>query len=288
MPLHALRTSGARPDIEALAERLEHHLWPEPLSISLFEANGTDHWDLEALFEAVPTREALGEALAGTGFGPDALVAGGLKDQDWVRQSLEGLKPIRAGRFVVHGTHDREHLPAGAIPLLIDAGLAFGTGHHETTRGCLLALEEALRGRRPERVLDVGTGTGVLAIAAAKVLKRVIVATDNDPVAIAVARENARLNAVAPLVRTAVADGTRSAVASRLGPYDLVFANILARPLKRLSGEIASRLARSGTLVLSGILARQAAGVQAAYAARGLTPVRRIQLGDWTTLVMKG
>ncbi|MCL4163688.1 UNVERIFIED_CONTAM: hypothetical protein GTU68_043847, partial [Idotea baltica] len=204
-------------------------------------------------------------------------------ERDWVRDSLAGLTPVVAGRIFVHGAHDRHNVPATSIAVEIDAGQAFGTGHHETTKACLLALGQIASVHRPSRVLDVGTGSGVLAIAAAKLLKSTITATDIDPVAVNVALENARLNQVAPLVKGVAAHGVRNAQVAEGGPYNLILANILAGPLAGLAGDISSQLAPNGYLVLSGILNHQAQRVISAYRARGPVLRRRLKLGDWTT-----
>jgi ribosomal protein L11 methyltransferase len=204
-----------------------------------------------------------------------------------VAESLAGLSPVVAGRFAVHGAHDRDRLPPHRIAIEIEAALAFGTGHHGTTRGCLLALDRWLKSRRPRqtRVLDVGTGTGVLAIAAAKAIGRSVLANDIDPAAIAIARENARSNGVGPRVVIVRASGMRArALAS--GRYDLVFANILLSPLKRMAAALARRTAAGGTLVLSGLLRDQANAALSIYRLQGLRLRWRIELEGWTTLCL--
>jgi ribosomal protein L11 methyltransferase len=219
------------------------------------------------------------------GAAADSLTFERLGQKDWVKASLEGLKPVRAGRFLVHGAHDRDAVRAHDWAIEIEAALAFGTGHHGTTRGCLLALAEQLKQRRPRRVLDVGTGTGVLAFAAARALKRPVVAGDIDPVAIEVAQRNARLNGVAPQFRAYAARGAHHALA-RAHRFDLVMANILARPLRRLAPSLARALAQGGTLILSGLLPGDVPGVLTAYAAQGLRLQRRRDLEGWVALTL--
>jgi ribosomal protein L11 methyltransferase len=206
---------------------------------------------------------------------------------DWVKTSLEGLRPVRAGRFLVHGAHDREQRRPGDLAIEIEAALAFGTGHHGTTKGCLLAMVRELRRRRPRHVLDVGTGTGILALAAAKAVRRRVVAGDIDAEAVRVARENARLNGVGSLIAFYTGPGVRHALADRRGRFDLVTANILARPLRRLAPALARVLAPDGTMILSGLLPGDVPGVLAAYAAQGLRLRSRSLIEGWATLDMK-
>jgi ribosomal protein L11 methyltransferase len=178
-------------------------------------------------------------------------------------------------------------VPRNAIGIEIEAALAFGTGHHGTTRGCLLALDALLRRRRPRRVLDVGTGTGVLAIAAARALRRAVLASDVDPVAVQVARANARHNGVGALVTFIIAQGVADHRIARAAPYDLILANILLRPLQRLAAPITRLLAPHGRMILSGLLPGQANAIVSAYAAQGLALERRILLDGWVTLAMR-
>ena len=208
-----------------------------------------------------------------------------LPDVDWVRRSLEGLAPVSAGRFFLHGAHDRARRRAGGIAIEIDAGTAFGTGHHGTTAGCLLVLDRLVRRRRPKRILDVGTGSGVLAIAAARVLHTTVIASDIDPEAVSVTRANARLNGVAGHVRALHATGLRHSRIAAAAPYDLIFANILARPLVALAGGLAGALSPGGMLILSGLTHDQRREVSAAYRNRGLIPAPPLCLGNWATLV---
>jgi ribosomal protein L11 methyltransferase len=208
-----------------------------------------------------------------------------LPDQDWIKLSQEGLPPVRAGRFFVYGAHDAGTVPHGVIPIRIEAGLAFGTGHHETTALCLSVLSDLARERSFRNVLDLGTGTGLLAIGAAKLWKRRVLASDIDPVAVEVARDNAIANNTGPLVRAVVADGLANPVLSRAAPYDLLIANILASPLTRLAPEIIRALAPGAMLVLSGLLTNQEKLVTSFYRDLRFLYVRRI--GPWSALVLE-
>jgi ribosomal protein L11 methyltransferase len=208
-----------------------------------------------------------------------------LADADWLALALSGLPPVRAGRFVVFGAHDQGRAPVNATGLRIEAAAAFGTGHHGTTLGCLLAFDDLLRRRRFEKVLDVGTGTGVLAIAAARAASRRVVGTDIDPVSVRIARENARLNrARAVFVR---ADGLGHLAVRQSGPFDLAFANILARPLVRLALSFRNAVKPGGGVILSGLLRGQQRMVLAAYQARGFRFERRYLRDAWATLVLR-
>ena len=207
-----------------------------------------------------------------------------IPDVDWIAKSLEGLKPVRAGRFVVHGSHDRGTARAGEIGIEIDAGQAFGTGHHGTTAGCLEVIFNVMRARKVKRVLDLGTGSGVLAIAARKLAPARVLATDIDPIATRVARENVRLNGIASGITLETAPGFHSTAFGRHGPFDLIIANILARPLMRMAPQLAAQLAPNGDVVLSGILASQRWKVIAAYNGAGLRHVRTIWREGWVTI----
>jgi ribosomal protein L11 methyltransferase len=208
-----------------------------------------------------------------------------LADADWLAMALSGLPPVRAGRFFIFGVHDRGRVAASTVNLRIEAGAAFGTGHHGTTVGCLVAYDALLKARDFERVLDVGTGTGVLAIAAARTGSRQVVGTDIDPISVRIARENAAVNQAR--CRFVVADGLRASAVRVQEPYDLVFANILAGPLVRLAQDIRGALKPGGTAVLSGLLRAQARTVLAAYLSRGFRLERRIGRDAWATLVLR-
>jgi ribosomal protein L11 methyltransferase len=206
--------------------------------------------------------------------------------KDWVKASLEDLAPVPAGRFVVHGAHDRARVPHNKLGIEIEAALAFGTGHHGTTRGCLLLLDHVLKARQPRRVLDLGTGTGVLAIAAAKALHGEVLASDIDPSSVRVAHENAQANGTGNRVKAIRATGFAAPDFASCGPFDLVLANILANPLRQLAGPMSRHLAPSAFVILSGLLTHQAASVIAAYRARGLVPVRHLKIEGWSSLLL--
>jgi ribosomal protein L11 methyltransferase len=210
-----------------------------------------------------------------------------LPDTDWVAQSLKGLPPVRAGRFLVHGGHDRDARRANDIAIEIEAGQAFGTGHHGTTAGCLRAIDRIARARPIANALDIGTGSGVLAIAIAKATKAPVLASDIDPLAVRIARDNIRFNGVADRVRAIVAGSLGKRVFRMSAPYDLVVANILAEPLVTLAPQTCRLLALGGTLVLSGLLSDQRARVVAAYRGRGLPLLRTFVLDGWLTLVFR-
>ena len=283
------RISTDRPAAHRLADALAERLDPETCAVSIFE-NG-ERWTVEAAFHNEAGRALISETVAQVA-GPDAandLVFSTIGTRDWVAASLEGLAPVYAGRFVVHGAHDRTRVRPNEIGIEIEAALAFGTGHHGTTRGCLIAFEtlrKATNVARRWRILDVGTGTGLLAIAAARSLHVSVLASDIDPLAVTVARENARLNHVAPLLRASTANGVAEGWI-RNRRYDVIFANILEAPLRRMSGPLSSLLAPGGRLILSGLLPSQAAGVIAAYRRQGLRLQFRLTLDDWVTLVMR-
>ncbi|WP_424627621.1 50S ribosomal protein L11 methyltransferase [Bradyrhizobium sp. SYSU BS000235] len=264
-------------------------IYPDPdLAIAAFEAPG-GRWDITMHFAEPPDEEmiralvtqAAGEAAAKT------IVFGTVEAKDWVKASLADLVPVHAGRYIVHGSHDRDRVPANKIGIEIEAALAFGTGHHGTTRGCLILLNQVLNQRTPGRVLDLGSGTGVLAIAAARSLKRRILASDIDPRSVLVARDNARLNGVGNLVEAIEATGFHSPQFAANGPFGLVLANILANPLRKLAPSLARHLAPNGFVILSGLLPHQASSVVATYRDNGLKLIRRLQIDGWSSLLMQ-
>lgn len=210
-----------------------------------------------------------------------------LPDIDWVTKSLEGLKPVRAGRFLVHGSHDRDARRPGDLAIEIEAGLAFGTGHHGTTSGCLEVLARVVRNERPRNALDLGTGSAVLAIALAKLAHIPVLATDIDPVATRVAAANARLNGAHAFIEAKTATGFHHPAFAARGPFDLIVANILARPLMRLAPGMARHMASGGSLVLSGILAEQRDAVLAAYRIQRFRHVSTLWREGWVTLHLK-
>jgi ribosomal protein L11 methyltransferase len=262
----------------------------DEIAVSAFERDeAADRWAVEFVFEHAPDKAAFRALLAdyaGAALA-DALAFETLREKDWVAASLEGLAPVPAGRFVIHGAHDRAKVPVNRIGIEIEAALAFGTGHHGTTRGCLLAFDALAKRRRIGRVLDVGTGTGVLAIAAARALRRPVLGSDIDPVAVRVARENAARNRAGALVSLFTAAGASAGRFRQAGQHDLIFANILAPPLRRMAHALAALLAPRGRLILSGLLPSQANAVASAYRAQGLHLERRYLFDGWATLVMR-
>lgn len=287
-PTHVFRITTDGRSARAMTELIGEIFDPAETAVAAFETEDDGPWLLEAYFSKQPDEAAIRDLLRPiVGEEADKGVFLPLEQQDWVKASLEGLKPVRAGRVFVHGSHDRDERRVNDVSIEIEAALAFGTGHHGTTKGCLLAFVDELKLRKPRHVLDVGTGTGILAFAAAKILKRPVVAGDIDPEAVRVAKENARLNGIASWMRLYVGPGVRSAEADRPGHFDLVFANILAKPLRILAPSLSRVASRDGTLILSGLLGRDVPGVLSAYAPQGWHLQRRYDLEGWAALVLK-
>jgi ribosomal protein L11 methyltransferase len=268
---------------------------PPTLMTSEGDPAQPDNWRLDAYFEAKPTSAdiALLRSLVPSAAGISPVIER-LGKEDWVSLSQQGLEPIRAGRFFVHTPEHRRYVPYDAITLEIDAGRAFGTGHHETTAGCLLALDTLKRrGAQFSNILDLGTGTGVLAFAAHRLWPAArVTASDIDPVAIDVARANARINGIPTgrargQIELLVAAGLRHRRLRTRAPFDLILANILAGPLIELAPSLAASLAPGGTLVLAGLLDQQAEKLTAAYRRQGLMPYLSIPKREWPTLVMR-
>jgi ribosomal protein L11 methyltransferase len=210
-----------------------------------------------------------------------------LPDTDWIKLSQQGLPPVRAGRFFVYGAHDAGTVPPGVIPIRIEAGMAFGTGHHETTSLCLAALSDLSKRRRYENVLDLGCGTGLLAIGAAKLWRKKVLASDIDPTAVEITRENAIANGESTLIHAITADGLASPALAAKAPYDLIIANILASPLTQLAPSIAHSLGKGGALILSGLLTWQENLVLSFYRPFGLILRETRRDGPWTALVLE-
>lgn len=276
----------------AAVATFEFALEPYCDSLSLFSTDtDTDtHWRMEGFSRTEPNRSSLGVALsiAATAYGletPEVHISQ-LPARDWVSESLRNLPPIPVGRFFIHGSHYEGEVPAGAIGLLVDAGRAFGSGQHQTTAGCLLALDGLAR-RRFTTPLDMGCGSGVLALAMAKVWRVTVTAVDNDPQAVQVTAANARRNRVGGRVGVVRGNGFNLAKLRRRGPFDLIVSNILADPLCRMAFGLVRHLERGGVVVLSGFLERDANRVFAAYQRLGLRLIRRITVGGWQTLVLK-
>ncbi len=277
-PLWKASIASAKAEAADIAAALE--LEGSAQAVLIAEEPFADGAVVEALYTEPPDAAFLSR-VAG-----QAVTVEPLPDQDWIRLSQQGLPPVRAGRFFVYGAHDAGKVPHGVIPMKIEAAMAFGTGHHETTALCLAVLSDLARGQAAFRnVLDLGTGTGLLAIGAAKLWKKRVLASDIDPVAVEVTRENARANGVAPWVLAAVADGLDNPLLKNGAPYDLIVANILAGPLTRLAPSITRALAPGGTLLLSGLLRNQELLVTSFYPRLRLIDRRR--MGPWSALVFE-
>jgi len=271
-----LAKSGAA-DVAAVFELAP----PAPQAVLVEEEPFGPNATVESLYAEMPDAELLSRLV-----GREVAVAL-LPDADWIKLSQEGLPPVRAGRFFVYGAHDAGEVPAGVIPIRIEAGLAFGTGHHETTTLCLALMSALAKRRQFSRVLDLGCGTGLLAIAAATLWRKRVRASDIDAVAVAVARENALANEVSPLVHTVIADGLANPALAAGAPYDLIVANILAGPLTRLAPQIAAALQRGGVLILSGLLRWQENLVLGFYQPHGLVLRERRRDGPWSALLLE-
>jgi ribosomal protein L11 methyltransferase len=292
---HVMRLSCGEAAARRIADIIIETFDPTTTAAAAFEeapdTSGSNHgpWAVEAYFGALPNEanvRALVTAAAGAAVAR-AATFGRVDERDWVAASLEGLKPVRAGRFLVHGAHGRGAIKANDVAIEIEAALAFGTGHHGSTRGCLRMLDLVARKRRPRAILDLGTGSGVLAIAAAKLFKRKIHAGDIDPVCVKMASANAKRNRVAGFVRPVLAIGAAHPLLRQGAPYDLVLANILARLLRDLAPQIARLTSPSADIILSGLIARDVPGVAAAYGMQGIALARRIDIDGWTTLLMR-
>ena len=265
------------------------------LSIAAFEERergGADGplWRVELMHRGEPDQQALAARLAPlaerSGIDRIDLTIAPLATTNWLARVAESFTPRRIGRFWIHGSHVRAAPPAGAVPIQLDAGLAFGSGEHESTQGCLLAVDDLARRRRFRRVLDVGCGSGILAIAAARCWPATVLAVDNDPDAVAVAGANARKNGVGHRIRTAQSDGYRSREVRAGAPYDLILANILADPLCEMARDLARHLAPGGSAIVAGLFDRQAPRVIEVHRAAGLRLRARRDLNIWTTLVL--
>ncbi len=280
---------SSRADAEQAVEIIET-AEPDAFSSFSYVEESVDNWRIEAIVNAAEDTadtDGVSRMVADIlGIPMDSVDVVTVPDRDWVSHSLNSLTPVRAGAFTVYGSHQKPIGANGSIGVEIDAGLAFGTGHHETTQGCLLHLSDVLKKCAPKNALDVGCGSGVLAIAFAKSVRRSCVATDIDPIAVSVARSNADQNTAAPHIRFAVADGTRHSAVAAAAPYDLIFANILAKPLKRLAIDLRGVAAPAGFIILSGMLVEQEASVLSAYRIVGFRLVARYQIGDWSSLLL--
>ena len=287
MPLYKLSIEAC--DLEtgrAAARVLEELAAPRALAVTLFETV-QPRFVVEAYYEHAPSPDSIAGALAGIGAGLGQPRLAAVPDQNWVALSQAALPPVAAGRFIVHGHHDRARLAMRRLGLEIEAGEAFGTAHNATTALCLEALDALTRSRHFTHVLDLGCGSGVLAIAAARVLPNArVLASDNDPVATRIARDNVQLNRVATRVRVLTATGFDHPALRRAQPFDLVLANVLPGPLIDLAPAMRRGLRREGVAVLSGLLSHQAPEVAGTYRAKGFRLLDRRQRAGWTALVL--
>ena len=270
-----------------LSQALETALEQDGFPVAVFETDEEKAiWTVSVYCDGEKrayVRGVIDAVLAETGIGP-GITEETLEDENWVEKTLQDLAPVRAGRFVVHGSHDRGTVRAHEHGILIDAAMAFGTGHHGTTAGCLFMLDRAMKRQRYANALDLGTGTGVLAIAIARAAHIPVLATDIDPVATRIAVENARLNGVSAEVSAVTASGFAHRAITARKPYDLIVANILAGPLQTMAHDFARHLASSGTAILSGLLPHQKARIVAAYRAQGLHLLSAHYQDGWMTL----
>lgn len=280
----ALTTLPGRAPAEALGEAMEAMV-PAPVGIGVFEIeDGSGLWEVGGFFDGAPDEVAL--AVLAAAFDAQPFAVSELPDTDWVAHVKRELKPVEAGRFFVYGSHDAEKVPQGRVALLIEAAMAFGTGHHNTTLGCLLAYDRLLdQGVVPTRVADVGCGTAVLAMAAASTSTASVVASDIDPVAVDVAQANLQANDMVGRVTCVEAVGFDHPALT--GPFDLVFANILMAPLIDLAPAMAEVVAPGGRIILSGLLLDQGAEVIQTYETAGFVLQQRDDLAEWCALTLR-
>ncbi|WP_162916637.1 50S ribosomal protein L11 methyltransferase [Dongia deserti] len=285
VPLWSVRLELDAKPVEHTRLALENALEPFGAAMSSFETDNGKGWLIEVFSETKPAPGDVAAALRPLGRYKPEVVR--VPDKDWLAESRKGLPEFRAGPFFFYGSHFKGKAPRNLIGLEIDAGIAFGTGRHETTRGCLLAIARLAKTRKFKKPLDVGTGTGILAFGIARLCNVNVLAADNDAHAVRVARENAKVNKLTNQVRILRSDGYRAKAIRHGAPYDLVTANILANPLIQLAPGLARVLAKDGRAVLSGLLREQEKDVLAAHEAAGLTLDFRLRLGDWSVLVLR-
>lgn len=269
-----------------LADALEA-LAPEPTGIGIFEVeDGSGLWEVGAYFDVPPDVAGL-EVLTAL-YGVKSFIVSEVPETDWVAHVRRELAPVEAGRFFVYGSHDADKIPAGKTPLLIEAAMAFGTGHHGTTLGCLRAFDRLVTdGFTTGKVVDIGCGTAVLAMAAATVVPDMVFASDIDPVAVDVARANVKANNLQDRVTCVVAPGFDAPVLRDAAPFDLIFANILKGPLIGLVSDIAGASKAGGHVILSGILNEQAAAVIAVYEQNGYSLIQHDMIVEWSTVILR-
>ncbi|TRW95992.1 50S ribosomal protein L11 methyltransferase [Paracoccus sp. M683] len=283
----ALTHTAGQASAEALTEACEEVLVPEPMGTGVFEIeDGSDRWEVGVYFTESP--DEVGLALLAAAHGAEPFVISEVPDVDWVAKVKRELTPVRAGRFYVHGSHDADTIPEGVEPLWIEAAMAFGTGHHGTTKGCLEACDRlANDGFQPHRIADIGCGTAVLAMGAARIWPVTVLASDIDPVAIDTAEANIIANGLDGRIVSLVAPGFDHPLLDEAAPFDLVFANILKQPLIDLAPDMAKHTKADSRIILSGILTDQADEVAAAYRDQGFALDRRDDIGEWVTLTMR-
>lgn len=288
MPVHAALTTVSGEDAaETLAEAMER-LEPAPEGIgTLLIEDGAGLWEVSAYFTEPP--DTTGLALLSAAYGARDFVVSELPETDWVAKVRRELAPIRAGRFFLYGSHDADQVPDGVVPLLIDAAMAFGTGHHGTTKGCLEMLDRlAGQGFVGRNIADIGCGTAVLALAARRIWPDAnVIASDIDQVAVETAMANAAFNGMDGQIACVTAPGFAHDSLTSAAPFDLIFANILKGPLIELAPDMAANASVDGYVILSGILNEQADEVTDAYTGAGFVPAERLEIGEWTTLVMR-
>lgn len=289
-----IRVTVDAPYVEAFDEALG--LYADAVTMFMDDlsgrSDGEGDWHVEGISRTPPDRPAIVSQVTATalamGIAIPELLIEKIAGTDWVAANLRDFPPIDAGRFYVHGTHWQGGVPTGRIGLLMDAGTAFGSGEHATTLGCLLALSDLVKKRRRMvgSVLDLGCGSGILAIAMAKLWGANVIATDIDPPSVAVAIKNAAANGVGRRIAAAVSDGWKAPVLGQRAPFQVVTANILARPLCRFAPALGASLAPGGVAILSGLLETQERMVMAAHQRQGLRLIRRYRINGWTTLVL--
>lgn len=280
-----MRVRANEADAKRIADHLLERFFEGEGAVGAFEAPDGS-WIAEAHFPALPDRNAIAAAVAEINRSAKAEYET-LASKDWIAASLEGLKIVRAGRFAIHGSHDRNRIKANEIGIEIEAALAFGTGHHGTTLGCLRALERLARTSKPKRILDVGTGTAVLAIAAARAFQAPVIATEIDRPSIMVAKENVRANRASPYVGVLHTANLSAPIIVQYGPYDLIFANILLPVLKQLSKPIASLASPGAIVILSGLLPSQGLAAFSHYQSLGMRLLHSETVENWTTLTLR-
>ena len=292
---HIMRLSCDELAARRIADLIVESFDPATTAAAAFEepsvprSRNRGGWAVEVYFGSKPDEGAVRSlvALAAGEAASRALVFSEIQERDWVAASLEHLPPVRAGRFIVHGAHGRGLVKSNDIGIEIEAALAFGTGHHGSTQGCLRLIADVKRRQRPRTILDLGTGSGILAIASAKLFKRRVAAGDIDPISVRVAAANARRNQVARFVRPVLARGACHPLFRKNGPYDLILANILAKPLRDLAPQIARLAAPNAEIILSGLIDSDVAGVVSAYNKQGIALMRRVEIAGWTTLLLR-